>query len=115
MPLNDASLNTMADAWKAAYPYVAIHTAQPNVDTGTNQSAAGRVAASWGTAANGDLTVTNIDFTGGAASGAATHVGFWSAATSGTFGGYQALTGDQAFNAAGEYTITSLTVDGSSS
>ena len=32
----------------------------------------------------------------------------------GTFYGFVALTGDQTFNSAGEYTITSLTVNGSS-
>ena len=41
-------------------------------------------------------------------------VGFWSASTAGTFYGYYALTGDQTFNAAGEYTISSLSIPGSS-
>lgn len=116
MPLNNAALNTMADAFRTTYPYIAIHTATPNVDTGTNQSAAARVLHGAPAASgSGDLTITNKNFTGGAASGAATHVGFWTAATAGTFGGYFALTGDQTFNAAGEYTITSLVIDGSSS
>jgi hypothetical protein len=112
MALNDALLNIGANAMAAAATHLAIHTAQPDA-TGSNQSTAARVAASWPAAATGDLTITNKAFTGGAASGPATHVGFWSAATGGTFYGWAALTGDQTFNAAGEYTITSLTVNGS--
>jgi hypothetical protein len=115
MALNNASLDVMANAWKAVYTHLSLHTAAPNIDTGTNESTAARVAASWGSpATGGDLTITNKNFTGGAASGACTHVGFWTASTAGTFGGFQALTGDQTFNAAGEYTITSLTVTGAS-
>ena len=113
MPLNDTLLNIGANAMAAAATHLAIHTANPE-PTGTNPATSARVAASWGVAANGDLTITNKNFTGGAANGPATHVGFWSAITGGTFYGSQALTGDQTFNSAGEYTITSLTVNGSS-
>ena len=114
MALNTASLDVMANAWRAVATHLSIHTAQPNA-SGSNESTAARVAASWPSSSSGDLTVTNKAFTGGAASGAATHVGFWSASSGGTFYGDKALTGDQTFNAAGEYTITSLTVDSSSS
>jgi hypothetical protein len=54
-----------------------------------------------------------IDFEGGAASGAATHLGFWSAPTGGVFYGFVPLTGDQSFNAAGEYTVNSISLNGS--
>jgi hypothetical protein len=115
MGLNNASLNLMADEWATIYTHLSLHTAAPDIDTGTNESTAGRVAASWPAASgSGDLTITNKAFTGGASGGACTHVGFWTLATGGTFGGFKALTGDQTFNAAGEYTITTLTVDGSS-
>lgn len=113
MALNDTLLNIGANAMAAAATHLSLHTAVPNA-TGSNESSAARVAAAWPGAATGDLTITNKAFTGGAASGACTHVGFWSAASAGTFYGYVALTGDQTFNAAGEYTITSLTVNGSS-
>jgi hypothetical protein len=53
-----------------------------------------------------------LAFTGGAASGAATHAGFWSASSAGTFYGWYALTGDQTFNAAGEYTVTGISIPG---
>jgi hypothetical protein len=96
--------------------HLSLHTAQPaSLTSGTNESTAARQAAGWGAVASGgDFSTTNKAFTGGASGGACTHVGFWSAVTGGTFYGYQALTGDQTFNAAGEYTITSLTVSGTS-
>ena len=120
MPLNDACLNLGGDAMKAAITHLSLHTALPD-GTGSNPALSARVAAGWGaTATGGDFSTTNKSFTGGAANGPCTHVGFWNAAgsgsppTGGTWYGYQALTGDQTFNSAGEYTITSLTVSGSS-
>lgn len=113
MPLNNTALNVEADALRAVATHLSLHTADPGT-TGTSESTAGRVAAAWPAASNGDLTVSNKNFTGGAASGPCTWVGLWSASTAGTFyGGFQ-LTGDVTFNAAGQYTLTSLTIDGSS-
>ncbi len=110
--LNDTILNIGVTAMQGAITHLSIHTALPNA-AGSNESTAARVAAGWGAAANGDFaTLTNKAFTGGAASGPATYVGFWSASTAGTFYGYQQLTGDQTFNAAGQYTITSLAITG---
>lgn len=110
--LNDTILNIGVTAMQGAISHLSIHTALPNA-SGSNESTAARVAAGWGAAANGDFaTLTNKAFTGGAASGPATYVGFWSAASGGTFYGYQQLTGDQTFNAAGQYTITSLAITG---
>lgn len=115
MAFNDALLNAGVGAMQSAAPFLAIHTAVPDA-TGSNQSAAARVAAAWPAAANGDFgTLTNKAFTGGAASGAATHLGFWSASTAGTFYGWYALTGDQTFNSAGEYTLVSFTAPGTAS
>jgi hypothetical protein len=111
--LNDTLLNIGVTAMQNAATHLSLHSAQPST-AGSNETTAGRVAASWGAAANGDFsTLTNKSFTGGAAGGAVTHVGFWSASTGGTFYGWLALTGDQTFNSAGEYTITSLSVPGS--
>lgn len=113
MPLNDALLNIGANAMAAAAPYLALHTALPDA-SGSNQTAAPRVAAAWPGAATGDLTISNKAFTGGTANGPCQYVGFWSAASGGTFYGAVALAGDQTFNSSGQYTITSLTVNGSS-
>lgn len=109
MALNTAGLNLAASGFSATATYIALHTADPG-PTGTGPAASARVLASWGAASGGAVTTTNKAFTGGAASGAATYVGFWSASTAGTFYGSQLLTGDATFNSAGEYTITSLTV-----
>lgn len=110
--LNDALLNIGVGAMQAAAPYMQIHTALPNT-SGSNEATSTRVACSWPAASNGDFgTLTNKAFTGGAASGPATYVGFWSAITAGTFYGYLPLTGDQTFNAAGQYTVTSLSIPG---
>lgn len=75
-----------------------------------------RVAATWSAAATGgDISDGPVAFTGLPANGAVTHVGYWSALTGGTFRGSRLLGGDTAANAAGEYTVTSVAENGSSS
>ena len=116
MPLNNTALNVMADALRGAAAYVALHVSDPGT-TGLNPTTAARVAAAWPAASgSGDLNITGKSFTGGAANGAVTWVGLWSAVTGGTFyGAFQipASGNDLTFNAAGEYTLTSMTIDGS--
>lgn len=111
--LNDTLLNIGNAAMQTAATHSGLFTAAPNAAGTTNVAASARQAITWVTAANGDMVMT-VDqaFTGGAANGACTHVGLWSASTSGTFYGYFALTGDQTFNAAGEYTVTDITITG---
>lgn len=117
MALSDSTMVTGANAMKAVLTHAQLHTAAPNATGTTNVSSAARQAISWGaTTADGDFTTSAaLNFTGGAASGPCTHVTYWNASTSGTYGGVHALTGDTTFNAAGEYTITSLTENGSAS
>lgn len=111
--LNDTILNIGNAAQQAVATHAGLFTAEPNAAGTTNVASSARQAITWVTAANGDMVFTvDLAFTGGAASGPCTHVGLWSASTSGTFYGYFALTGDQTFNAAGEYTVTGLTVTG---
>ena len=115
MALNDAALDVGGDAIAAAYPWIALHTSGTVADS-TNESSADRVAANWAAATDGgNIVASNLAFTGGAASGPVVRVGYWSAATAGTYGGGSLLDGDQAFNAAGEYTVTSITETGSAS
>lgn len=111
MALNTTALNIQATALAGAALYLSLHSANPGT-TGTSETTAARVAASWPAAASGALTISNKAFTGGTASGACQYVGLWSASTAGTFYGGFALSGDQTFNSAGEYTITSLTITG---
>jgi hypothetical protein len=115
MPLNDTILNIGNAASQTAMTHMQIHTAEPD-GAGSNEATSTRLAITWETAANGDLIVTaDLDFTGGASSGPATHIGFWSASTAGTFYGWLPLTGDQTFNAAGEYKVTGVTITGTAS
>lgn len=111
--LNSAALIVGANAVAAAYPYLSLHTTGAVTDS-ANESTAARVAASWSVDGDGDMTSTNKAFTGGASSGPVVRVGYWSLATGGTYGGGSLLTGDQAFNAAGEYTVTSVAENNSS-
>ena len=113
MGLLDSLLNIGATAMGNAAPFLAIHTADPGA-TGLNPATSARVAATWPAPTGGDLVVVNKAFTGGAASGPATHLGLWSLATGGVFYGSAPLSGDQTFNAAGEYTVTNATIAGSS-
>ena len=115
MALNNDALNVAGDAIATAYPFIAIHTAG-GVGSSTDEATSARLAANWSAATDGgNITSGPLEFTGGAASGPAVRVGYWSAATGGTYGGGSLLTGDQAFNAAGEYTVTSITETGSAS
>ena len=108
MGLSTAAMTAAADAVKTGFPFLAIHSGTDE-SVSTGETSAARVAAAW-VNTNGDLTSTNKNFTG-AAGAAAQRVGYWSASSGGTFGGSQTLTGDTTFNAAGEYTVTSITED----
>lgn len=115
MAFNDTLLNIGAAAMQAAAAYMAIHTALPNA-SGSNPATSARQAITWVTAANGDMIATvDVAFTGGASGGPAQYAGFWSAASGGTYYGAYPLTGDQTFNAAGEYTVTGINVTGTAS
>lgn len=113
MPLTDATLNLTGTYLGTLITHLSLHSADP-LTTGANETTAGRQAVTWTVDADGDLTSGSKAFTGGAASGAVTHVGYWSAATGGTFRGSKALTGDATFNAAGEYTVNQVTINGTS-
>ena len=109
MPLNAAGLQLGGSGIAAGIVAVALHSALPDA-SGSNQCASARLAASL-TSTNGVVSMTSKAFTGVAANGAVTYLGFWSqVAAGGTFLGYQALTGDQAANAAGQYTVSACTI-----
>jgi hypothetical protein len=110
MPLNQAGINAYLDDGNEAVVYVAIGDGQTSAD----QTSAARVQLT-STVAAGVITATGVPyaFTGTPGDGA-TNALFFSAASGGTFYGYDALTGDTTFNAAGEYNLTSLTITGSS-
>jgi hypothetical protein len=111
MPMNTAGINALLEDGNETVLWVAIGDGPTSAD---QTSAQRRQVAS--SVAGGVITATGVpyDFTGTPSDGA-THALFFSASTAGTFYGYDALTGDQAFNASGEYSLTGLTITGSSS
>lgn len=112
MPLNTAALNVGAAAIRGVLGYASTHTAVPNA-SGSSEGTGARKAITWSAATAGDFTLASpIAFTGLAASEAVAAIGLWSAATGGTFYGYFVPAGDSTANAAGEYTVTAITVDG---
>lgn len=115
MPLSSDGLNVAANALAAVIDNARLHTGDPGVAGTANVATSGVEAVAFGAASAGDiaLTGTPIQFTGGAASGPATHISFWDGVpgAGGVFMGAYALTGDQTFNAAGEYEVDSGTID----
>lgn len=110
MPLNTAGINAILEDGNEAVFWVAVGDGQTAADETSNERKQMTLGLSG--AVITDSAVPH-DFTGTPAAGA-TNALYFSASTAGTFYGYDALTGDQAFNAAGEYSITSATITGSS-
>jgi len=107
MPLSAAALDVGGVAIAAATTHLQLHSAAPTA--GVGHEAGSRAAATFTTDGAGKVELsTAVAFTGLTASGAITYVSKWSAASSGTFLGQYALTGDQAANAAGQYTLDTL-------
>jgi hypothetical protein len=88
---------------------VSLHSGDPGT-TGANIIAAGgKVAATFNAAANGERALSaDVPFTGLGSGTAVTHFGVWLNAGD-VFKCGGALTGDQAANAAGEYTLKGTT------
>lgn len=108
MALSDAALTTGATAIKNQITHLQLHSAPPGA-AGTTAAVGTRVASTGTVDADGDITWATIAFTGLTANQAVTHVSYWSASTGGIFLGSAALSGDASANAAGAYTVTSVT------
>ncbi len=110
MPLNTAGINAVLDQGNEVTMWVGVGSGQ----TAGDQTSAQRRQVTF-SVASGVLTDSGVPHSyTGTPGAAATNALFFSASTAGTFYGYDALSGDATFNAAGEYDITSLTVTGSS-
>lgn len=103
MALNEAAKDSALAGLAAAFPFIAL-SADGSTEVGSRQS------AGWSDTGNGVLGATNKEFTGLAANQPVGHVLLYSASTAGTFGGSIPVTGDATANAAGEYTVTSVTL-----
>lgn len=113
MALNAAGLKALMDDGNEAVFYAALGSGSAS----GNENSAARVAMTLGTpttASPSVITVTNVPlaFTGTPAA-SVTHLLMFSASSGGTFYGFQALTGDAAYNAAGAFNITALTITAS--
>lgn len=115
MALNNTAMVVAANALRSAMTHMQLHSGDPGAAGTANVTSAARQAVTWSAAtADGDFGLSaSVNFTGVAASGATQYVSLWSAATNGTHYGNFQLTGDQTANAAGEYTVTALNLNGS--
>lgn len=110
MGLNTAGISALLEDGNEAVIYVALGDGP----TAADQVSAARVQLT-STVSGGVLTATGVPYSfTGPASDPVTHALLFSAATGGTFYGFDALSGDVAFNADGDYDITALTITGSS-
>lgn len=113
MAFVDALLHVGASAMQGSLTHASLHSADPG-GTGANQIGT-RQAITWGTPANGDFgSFTCPKFTGMTPGTPITHIGFWNASTAGTWWGSYAAVGSTSVDAAGECTITSGSVAGTS-
>lgn len=110
MGLNTAGIQAIMNSGSAVTLWAAMGSGTASGDQTSNERLQVTVSI-----VNGVLTASNAPFafTGTPAAGAS-HALLYSASTAGTYYGFDAVTGDQAFNAAGDYNLNALTVTGSS-
>lgn len=116
--LNNAAMLLAANALKAGLVGAQLHSAAAGGAGTSNLCSSARQAISWGAVSGaGDFGLASqLDFTGGAGSGAVYSVTLWSTSTTGgVFYGEFVLTGAATFNASGEYSVTAINLDGSAS
>lgn len=115
MPLNNAAMIIGANAIRGVISHLQAHSADPGA-AGTTAALGARQPVTHSAAtADGDWGLASaVNFTGLGAGVAVTYVSAWSALTGGTWYGNYALTGDTTANSAGEYQLTALNFNGSS-
>jgi hypothetical protein len=107
--LVDAGKNLLLDGFAGGVAFVSLHTADPSTD-GSSEVSGGaytREAVSWASANSGSVSSSASVVFDVPGSTTITHLGYWSASTSGTFYGARALDTNQTFATAGTYTIAS--------
>lgn len=112
MALTDATKNTMLDLLTARAAFLSLHTADPGA-AGTSEATGGspayaRKAANWSAAAAGSKAIAAA-VTFDVPAGSYGWVGYWTAATGGTFNGSRALSATVTFSAQAQHQITTLT------
>ncbi len=114
MALTTAALNAAANGVTAIAAFMSLHSGAAGSGGANEHSTGGytREAVTWNPASGAVSSASGTPvaaFTGPAA-GAVAEVGLWTAVSGGTFLGSDVPTGDTAFNAAGEYNVTSATI-----
>lgn len=120
MPLSTTSRNVALNALRGTAPasiigFASLHTADPGT-TGANELTGGspayaRKAISFAAASAGAMAMTGTAPKFDVRSGVTiTHVGFWTAATGGTFMGSGTLSSPSSFTAQGTYTLSAATI-----
>lgn len=110
MALNANGLEAMGNGLASVATEAAIHTGPLEAD----EISDARQAITW-TASGGNLTITTAEDFTGPADTAFTEVGLWSADGLTFYGTVEITSGDKVFNAAGEYTLDDLDLNGTSS
>lgn len=111
MALNTAGINAILEAGEAAVVWLGIGSG-PLAANQTSNERRQLVMDAAGGVLTADTTPP-LAFTGAPGAGAS-HGLYFSAATAGTFYGFEETAGDATFNAAGEYEVTAATITGSS-
>jgi len=107
MPFSTTAKNTMLDA--LTVDRIQLHSGDPGAAGTANVVADTKLAATFAAASNGERALsTDVDYTGLSANQSVTYLSFWKDAGT-VFHGSKALTGDQAANASGEYTVKATT------
>lgn len=114
MPYSAAAKDYMLDQLGSVCTYASLHTVNPG-SAGTSEVSGGspayaRKGLTWNSAASGSKTLSNSPAFDVPASTTVTHVGLWSALTSGTYYGYIDVT-DAIYTGQGTYQVTSGTLD----
>lgn len=105
--LVDAGKHLMLDGFGTGVVFVSLHTADPGVSASAEVTGGAytREASSWAAAASGSVSTDAQIVFDVPGSTTITHLGYWSASTSGTFYGSRALDTSQTYSTAGTYTI----------
>ena len=92
--MSTTEANEALDAWLATYTWIKLHIGDPGAAGAGNPALnTTRQQATWGTAASGLKSNTNvIEWTSVPNAEDYTHLSFWTASTAGTFGGSGTIT-----------------------
>lgn len=108
--LNDTSKNLMLTEWKGAALYVGLLN-DSDVEISGGSPAYARKAVTWGTAASGAISASNVPIVFDVPAGAVvSKIAYYSAVTGGTqYGIYDTV--NETYGGQGTYSVTSLSVN----